>query len=702
MNRNADFTLGEIIKRLLESDSGNEILLPNFQRNFVWTADSQKELIASFLLDLPIGSLLISAGKKNQYSYRKICFQKHEISEDSKGCEFLLDGQQRLSTLINAFTDLYVGKPENIKLVWGKLKYRWFFEISIKQGESSKVLSSLADPANDIFGLKLLKFDSNSLNDIDTTEMLNYIESRKLGDRKRDKSEWYHPESQSTRPPIDCNLLPLYRLDSLSQLGHDELIDDVLKLISRKRENEIKNEYSNSSDQDKREIEKIFSCKDFEDFQRKLQDRSSEWRADLKASLKEIFKKQLHSILIDEKTFTIKGVNIFESLNRGGTRLNAFDLVSARYARLEQASECSLSERIKSLLDELDKDQLPKHISSRLFIETMGLINDKGSYDFKNDFKDLFLKILSIVQAVHLGEEIKIDSIKEKHILSITSEDIAKHLLEAVTVFRKTIIFCHCNLGMEHIGELPYKLMILPIAKCFIDTNLWSVDNNKTLAQAEKKLNLIKYWFWTAIFSGLYRELQNQRCIQDITDLEQFVNGRNNPYQGYKIFEASQYSDFDSMKLNERTNVSKSLFMYILSRSPKDLFPNPIDLSVVHREDLSSDQNLLEIHHIIPKKQIEKASEDLINSPLNKTRISKKANREITNDKKYLSDMSNIGEESFIHHFIPPNWRKIDKELNSLKNQNRDHLDGFLTQLYQERFNLIKNSIEKQLTELLL
>jgi hypothetical protein len=702
MNKNADFTLKDIIKSLLENDSGNEILLPNFQRNFVWTADSQKELIASFLLDLPIGSLLISEGKKNQYSYRKICFQKHEISEDSKGCKFLLDGQQRLSTLINAFTDLYVGKPENIKLVWSKLKYRWFFEISIKQGESSKVLSSLTDPANDIFGLKLLKFDSNSFNDIDTTEMLNYIESRKLGDRKRDKDEWYHPESQSTRPPADCNLLPLYRLDASSQSGHDELIDDVLKLISKRREDEIRSEYLASSEQDKREIEKIFSCKDSEDFQRNLQDRSSEWRAYLKSSLNEIFKKQLHSIVIDEKTFTIKGVNIFESLNRGGTRLNAFDLVSARYARLDEASEHSLSERIKSLLDELDKEHLPKHISSQLSIKVIDLINDKeGSHDFKNDFKDLFLKILSIVRAVPLGEEIKIDSIKEKHILSITSEDIAKHLLEAVTVFRKTIIFCHCSLGMEHVGKLPYKLMLLPIAKCFIDTNLWSVDNNKTLAEAEKKLNRIKYWFWTAIFSGLYRELQNQRCIEDIADLEEFVNGKKNPYQQCKIFEAPQYSDFESMKLNERTNVSKSLFMYILSCRPRDLSPDPIDLSVVQRDHLPSDQNSLETHHIIPKKQIEKASDDLINSPLNETKISKRANRDITNDKKYLSDMSNVAKESFRDHFIPDTWREIDKELNSLKHQDRTSLDNFLTKCYEERFNLIKTSIEEQLKKLL-
>lgn len=48
------------IKDLIEKSESKEILLPNFQREYVWDRKSnQKALLASILYDIPIGSLLI-------------------------------------------------------------------------------------------------------------------------------------------------------------------------------------------------------------------------------------------------------------------------------------------------------------------------------------------------------------------------------------------------------------------------------------------------------------------------------------------------------------------------------------------------------------------------------------------------------------------------------------------------------------------
>ena len=47
------------IGKLLDKVESNEIVLPEFQREFVWKKSQAKELIKSLYLGYPIGSLLI-------------------------------------------------------------------------------------------------------------------------------------------------------------------------------------------------------------------------------------------------------------------------------------------------------------------------------------------------------------------------------------------------------------------------------------------------------------------------------------------------------------------------------------------------------------------------------------------------------------------------------------------------------------------
>lgn len=61
--------------------------------------------------------------------------------------------------------------------------------------------------------------------------------------------------------------------------------------------------------------------------------------------------------------------------------------------------------------------------------------------------------------------------------------------------------FLQLRCGSINITDLPYELMILPIAYCLIDDNNWS---NKRV------MDKVKYWYWSCLFGGAYRERQNE------------------------------------------------------------------------------------------------------------------------------------------------------------------------------------------------
>jgi len=86
----------------------NKILLPDFQREFVWKdEEQQKKIVASVLAKMPIGSILLLKSKPDEYTSKIIgCKNRIDASELSGEVEFLLDGQQRITVLTNVFSNI--------------------------------------------------------------------------------------------------------------------------------------------------------------------------------------------------------------------------------------------------------------------------------------------------------------------------------------------------------------------------------------------------------------------------------------------------------------------------------------------------------------------------------------------------------------------------------------------------------------------
>src|SRR5437016_5437405 len=93
----------EPMKFLLEMIHNREMALPDFQRDFVWDPSATDELIESIISNFPAGSLLrIKNGTQLLFQPRAV-EGAPSLGKDARPSYLILDGQQRLTSLYQAF-----------------------------------------------------------------------------------------------------------------------------------------------------------------------------------------------------------------------------------------------------------------------------------------------------------------------------------------------------------------------------------------------------------------------------------------------------------------------------------------------------------------------------------------------------------------------------------------------------------------------
>ncbi len=90
--------IAQLAQRVLDAD----ILLPRFQRNFVWKRKQILDLLDSIRRNYPIGSLLLWQSRQELASERAIADLVIAEKKPDYPVNYLLDGQQRLSTICGA------------------------------------------------------------------------------------------------------------------------------------------------------------------------------------------------------------------------------------------------------------------------------------------------------------------------------------------------------------------------------------------------------------------------------------------------------------------------------------------------------------------------------------------------------------------------------------------------------------------------
>ena len=664
MENKTDFN--ELVRKI----DSKEILLPDFQRDFVWKdEEQQKSITASVLAKMPIGSILLLQSEPTEYACKKIGLnQEINTAEIKNKIYFLLDGQQRITVLTNVFSnEIQDNKKKISDLVSPSLKRRFFLQIP----RWSDLWNNPG--SEDLFGVRTLKFPmenpDSAIPDFLSGDIKRSIVSMQY---LQNDNKPYNPSTPlSTDLDTFClsysdgYLIPLFlaigigKNHSLAQLRYTEIINSIAHNIK----NEILNYYESVLTNDnlkKGFIEQFFVDEDEknevmnnrESLKEKLDNRETLWPVNMSDYIKSCLKDMvLNQVIVSEKERK-RAIDIYENMNRGGVTLNTFDLIMAKVAIV---SKDRFYDRIISLICSPKKDYpldvVPPTIDGLIADDVaMGSLNCSLTCDCYNENKkeispqylDAFLDVLSLYcnNSIYSPETYNINNIKKNEILKLQPKEINDNTEKICSALDRALFFFQTRCGIRSIKELNNSLMLVIVGTIFTKDEWF---------YSKRVHKILEAWYWAAIFSGEFDKDQNSAMIRDLQNLIRIIN---NPSQGIKwltsmqslVLKQTNFSDKDLLLMRKtdedrypKRNLRAAICQFLLSRSYEDMFGNGKRISA-----FGDNAKSLEAHHIIPLGTVKtygestrKLREDpgnICNSPLNFVLITKEDNNAISDD----------------------------------------------------------------------
>lgn len=101
------------IRKLIQAVAEGEIRIPAFQRDFVWEPDRVQFLMDSLYKKYPVGTLLLWRTKEKLEHDRMLGPYKLPDPKKDYPIEYVLDGQQRITSIFSVFQTELVKEPNN-------------------------------------------------------------------------------------------------------------------------------------------------------------------------------------------------------------------------------------------------------------------------------------------------------------------------------------------------------------------------------------------------------------------------------------------------------------------------------------------------------------------------------------------------------------------------------------------------------------
>lgn len=725
----------EDFKSIVKRIEAHKILLPDFQREFVWKdVNMQKQIIASVFAKMPIGSILLLKSSPKEFASKNIG-SKIEIDSAKLHDEvsFLLDGQQRVTVLSNAFSDIIFEQCENkvSNLISPSLKRRFFIKIP-KWKEFYDPNSELhKKDYTDIFGIKKFEFplqDASGEVEFLTSEVIKYIHTE---DFRADDSTVFNPKH-----PLDTDLdkycfgsengyfIPLYLLiatpnnaaklsvrrksilEGIASCISKEIIDEFIDLKTVDKQGVFLKDILNNTI-----INNVLKEKEIDDrikvVEKELSDKAVFWVSQMENYIESCLTRMALNEIEIAFEQRARAIDIYENLNRGGISLSTFDLIMARVAIVSK--ENFYKRMVSYIKGEKNYDEkfLPNTIknSYKEFVVTRGKYNasvetkcysdNKNTIDSK--YIDAFLDVLSLYcnNIEYNTKKYTIELIKRNRILALEPEEINNNCEKICNAIDRALFFFQVRCGIRNIREINYSLMLVLVATIF---------SNDKYFENEKVHEYLEGWYWASIFSGEFDQDQNAMLIRHLKQIINYIEGQGNcdwiKSMSERILNNNNFSD-EKLLLMDKVNEDRYpkiilrafISQYFLSQTYSDMFED-------HNISVFSDcADNLELHHIIPLgsvNQIGESSEKLrenkkhiCNSPLNFVYITKKSNIFISN--KSLEDYSRAIQVK----------AKSVLQISSFGNKTSIDSDDKIKQILMSRYQYLQGAIKTEVSNLL-
>ncbi len=712
----------ENLKSIVEDIQKNEIMLPDFQRQFDWSLEKQCALVASVLTKLPVGGILLLKADSKDYKSKRIGLDSKEevIGNIPDKTNFLLDGQQRMTCLTNVFSDIiHEATEQKVSRLASRQLLANRFYLKIDRWDANTAPGS----QKDLFGIRTLdfRFDVSKGQEPDflTADISDYIECRTFlaaeygkapympGKRYDDKLDEYCFETSG------MYLIPLYLLVGSSE--HDDRLRKkrllaIIKNIKDRIVQSITTYYDNLDPVMKETFAFSVIIETVEQNEyRSAIDKDSTF-ADLvvdKADLwADYFQKYLYSCVEQLKLNKIempegsraRAIDIYENMNMGGMSLSTLDLVAARVAKISQEP---LYDRILQYLVHNKKYNMKaipngiKNIMPRDYNASTAMRAVDGRV--AKNCSDLFLELLGLYcnNKEYDPNEAKCVHSKSTKILKLSEKEIDENCMKVCIAIDRALCFLQVRCGVRNLADVNYKIMLRLIAYIFTNDKWYN-----SVAVHDK----LEAWYWSAVFSGEYDKDQNDRYESNLKSMLESLKSSRRGYAWIntlkdKILDVPYFSECSFLLMEKavedrvpKEHLGKYFCQFYLSRPYSDLITDVRTVSVFSKQKL-------EKHHIIPLGSVTKIGEstdhlrtdktNVFNSPLNYVYITDLANNEISD--KSLSDYENSITATAKAVLNIVNYPSVNDLSDEIK------VKAWLS----ERHKLIKGQIQNRVTSLL-
>jgi len=298
----------------------------------------------------------------------------------------------------------------------------------------------------------------------------------------------------------------------------------------------------------------LFDVTEFGRFTRTIEDEAQLKRID---QLQALFKEAQIPVETVETEDHSKIAIIFERINRGGVPLDTYQLLSA----WTWSGDFDLRMKFDELATELD---------------------DVGFSDLRDD-PDLLLKCCAAVvrndASAHTIVDLKGSEVRDAFNV------LKRGVFGAIDFLRR-------DCGVASLKILPYKSMIIPLARCF------ATDNAAGFHPNAKQRAVLKKWFWHSCFSRRYSNSVDTAIAQDIAAVIQLVSGDTSEFEKRSVTVTPDYFTSNSFAL---TSVNTKVFVLLLAQAKPKSF---LSAAEVDLDEVLSACNRTEFHHVFPKNYL--------------------------------------------------------------------------------------------------